>query len=139
MNTATANASAGAHVPASEDTAAPAPDAVAPAIAAAMNWVGAWSSLLNREIALARRSLHWLLVGAIALPVIALSAWLGLSALLVAVVHIYISSWALAILIGVAAQVVVLVTLLRWMRRWLRDLTLPQSRAALVQAMERMT
>lgn len=139
MNTATANTSAAAEVPASDDTLVPSPDAVTPPIAAAMNWVGAWSSLLNREMALARHSLRWLLIGAIALPVIALSAWLGLSALLVAVVHIYISSWPLAILIGVAAQLVALVILVYWMRRWLRDLTLPQSRAALMHAVERMT
>lgn len=139
MSEDAANASAQADVPASEDAVAPPAQAVTPPVTAALNWASAWSGLLSRELVLARNSLRWLLVGAIALAVIGLSVWLGLSALLVAVVHIYISSWPLAILIGVAAQVIALAIVLYWMRRWLRDLTLPQSRAALMHAVERMT
>lgn len=101
--------------------------------------VHAWANLLNLEVALARRSLRWLLIGAIAVPVISLSAWLGLSALLVAFMYMYTRSWLLALLFGSGVQCLALAIVLRQLRRWVRDLTLPQSRASLAQAMDRMS
>lgn len=102
------------------------------------NLVHAWASLLNLEVALARRSLRWLLIGAIAIPVICLSTWLGVSALLVAFMYMYTKSWLLALLFGCGVQCLALAIVLRQLRRWVRDLTLPQSRASLTQAMERL-
>lgn len=99
----------------------------------------AWLRLLNLELTLAHRSLRWLLVGAIAVPVVGLSAWLGLCALAVAAAHIYTGNWLLALLIGAGVQLLALGLMLKLLRRWARDLTLPQSRAVLVRTMEHMS
>jgi hypothetical protein len=124
---------------AADETVTPPKDSIAPLAAGAADLISAWSRLLNLELVLARRSFGWLLIGAIAVPVIGFSVWVALSALLVAVVHIYTNSWLLALLFGAGMQLLLLAILLRQMRRWFRDLTLPQSRAALVQAMECMS
>ena len=99
----------------------------------------AWSALFVAELAVAHRSLHWLVFGMVAAPVIGLGVWLGVCALLVAVAQTYTASWTLALLFGAAVQVLMLALLLQRLRRWSRDLTLPQSRAALSRAMERMS
>jgi len=101
--------------------------------------VGAWAGLLDRELALAQRSLRSLLIGAIFVPVAVFSAWLSLNALFVALAHRYTNSWLLALLLGTGMQLLTLALLLIRLRRWTRDLTLPHSRAALVHAMERMS
>jgi len=101
--------------------------------------VGAWAGLLDRELALAQRSLRSLLIGAIFVPVAVFSAWLSLNALFVALAHRYTNSWLLALLLGTGMQLLTLAILLSRLRRWTRDLTLPHSRAALVHAMERMS
>lgn len=103
-----------------------------------LNLLRAGLRLLSLELTLAFRSLRWLLVGVIAVPVVALSAWIGLCALLVAVAHLYTGNWLLALLIGAGAQFLALGLMLQQLRRWARDLTLPQSRAALVRVTERM-
>ncbi len=125
--------------PDEEPVAAPNTDTAAPLASSAVNLISAWSSLLNLELALARRSLRWLLIGAIAIPVVALGAWIGLGALLVAAAHVYTHSWLLALLLGASVQLLVFAILLHLIRRWLRDLSLPQSRKALTRAMERMS
>ena len=99
----------------------------------------AWTSLLNFELILARSSLRRLLIGMIAVPVIGLSTWLGLCALLVAAAQAYTHDWTLALLLGCGVQLLVLAILVHRLRCWAKDLTLPQSRAALAQAMERMS
>ena len=101
--------------------------------------VSAWTGLLDRELALAQRSLRWLLFGAIIASVAALGIWLSLSALLIAFAHLYTNSWLLALLLGTGMQLLALAMLLRQLRRLARDLTLPQSRAALVHAVEHMS
>jgi hypothetical protein len=124
--------------PADADTASPR-DSVAPLASGAADVVGAWASLLNLELALAQHSLRWLLIGVIAVPVVGLCAGLSLSALLVAVAHVYVNSWLFALLLGAGAQFLALAILLQQLQRWARDLTLPQSRAALVHTMKRMS
>lgn len=99
----------------------------------------AWSRLLTLELALARDSLLRLIIGWIAATVIAFSAWLGLDALLVALVQTYTNSWSLALAVGAGLQLLALAILQHHLRRWARDLTLPRSRAALTRAMERMS
>jgi len=101
--------------------------------------LGAWSALLNSELALAQHSLRLLLLGALAVPVIGLGAWLGLCALLVALAQMATGSLALALLVGVAVQMLALLVLVRQLRRWSHDLTLPQSRAALFRAVGKMS
>ena len=125
--------------PAAGDAAATPPeDLRTPLASDAADVISAWASLLNLELALAQHSLRWLLIGAIAVPIVGLSAWLSLSALLVSLSHIYTNSWLLAVLLGSGVQLLALEILLNRLQRWARDLTLPQSRAALVHAMERM-
>jgi len=119
--------------------AAPDMDTMGALATDAADAVSAWASLLNREFALAQCSLRWLLIGAVILPVAALSAWLSLSSLLVALAHLYTNSWLLALLFGAGMQSLALAILVRQLQRWASDLTLPQSRAALVDAMERMS
>ena len=134
------NAIAGRAAPAAGDAAAALrEDSIAPLASGAVDVISAWTSLLNLELALAQRSLGWLLVGAVVVPVAALSAWLSLSALLVALAHLYTNSWLLALLLAAGMQLLALAILLNRLQRWARDLTLPQSRAALVHAMERMS
>jgi len=134
------NAAPERSMPMAGDAAAEAhEDPIAALATDAADVVGAWADLLHRELALAQRSLRWLLIGAIALPVAGLSAWLGLNAVLVAGVHVYTSSWLFALLLGAGVQLLALSILLNRLRRWARDLSLPQSRAALVHAMERMS
>ena len=127
-----------AAAPSAAATALP-QDSIAPLATGVADVVGAWASLLNLELALAQRSLRWLLIGAVAAAVAGVSAWLVLSALFVAVAHAYTGSWVLALLFNVGLQLLLLGVLLHQLRRWARDLTLPQSRAALVQAMEKMS
>ncbi len=113
-------------------------DASVPLTTGTRDLLRAGSRLLNLELALAQRSLRWLLVGTLAVPVVGLGAWLGLCALLVAVAHIYTDNWLLAVLIGAGAQFLALGLMLQQLRRWVRDLTLPESRAALARAAERI-
>ncbi|MBL8297648.1 MAG: hypothetical protein JNN30_04790 [Rhodanobacteraceae bacterium] len=99
----------------------------------------AWAGLLDQELALAQRSLRWFLIAAIAVPVVAFSVWLNLSAIVVAAAYVYSDSWPLSLLMGAGVQSLALAMLLHLLRRWTRDLTLPHSRAALLHAVERMT
>jgi len=101
--------------------------------------VSTGTGLLELELALAQRSLRWLVIGAIIVPIAILSAWISLNALLVALAHLYTNSWLLALLLGTGMQLLALAIALSQLRRWMRDLTLPQSRAALVRVMERMS
>ena len=120
-------------------TTEPDADSIAALATDAADVVSTWAGLLDREFALAKRSLRWLLIGAIIVPVAFLSAWLSLNALLVALAHWYTNSWLLALLLGTGMQMLALAISLNQLKRWTHDLTLPQSRAALVHAMERMS
>jgi hypothetical protein len=125
--------------PAIGDATASLTQTAAPLASAAVDLVQAWAGLLDQELALARRSLRWCLIGAVTLPVAALGLWLSLGALLVAAAYVCSGNWFVALLLGAGVQALVLALLLRRLRHWSRDLTLPQSRAALLHAMERMT
>src|SRR5947199_6939111 len=89
--------------------------------------VRAWSTLLESEWLLARRSVSRLLLGALALPVVGLGVWFALNALLAAVMQIYTQSLVLSLLLVCGLQLAALALLLHLLRRWMRDLTLPQS------------
>jgi hypothetical protein len=117
----------------------PCEDSVIPSAGGAAGLLRAWAHLLNLELVLAQRSLHRLLLGTIAVPVIGMSTWLSVSALLVVAIHAYTDSWLLALLLGAGAQSLALALLLQQLRRWTRDLGLPQSRAALARALARMS
>jgi len=123
---------------AANDTGA-APDACAARAGGVPDLLRAWSTLLESELALARASIGWLLIGVLVVPVAALGAWFGLNALFVAVAQTYTDSLVLALLLTFGVQLLALALLLFQLRRWMRDLTLPHSRAALGRAMEKMT
>lgn len=134
------NAAPAAEAPASNDAdAGPDEEQSASQAASLADLLRAWTTLLNFELILARRSLGWLLIGVVTVPVIGLGTWLGLCAVLVATAQAYTHDWALALLLGSGVQLLALAILLHRLRRWAHDLTLPQSRAALAQAMERMS
>ncbi|MHB8448682.1 MAG: hypothetical protein ACYC9P_12245 [Rudaea sp.] len=133
------NASSACASPPGDAATARVDDATVSLTTETLNLLRAWLRLFNLELAMAFRGLRWLLVGAIAVPVVALSAWMGLCALLVAAAHLYTGNWLLALLIGAGTQLLALGLLLQQLRRWARDLTLPQSRAALVRAKERFS
>jgi hypothetical protein len=99
----------------------------------------AWVDLFDREFRLARRSLLYLVVSAVVFPIIAFSAWLALSAALVGILERFTGGWLSALSAVAGVQLIAIGILLLLMRRWWRDLTLPQSRAALVRAMERLS
>jgi hypothetical protein len=113
-------------------------DSVAPLIGGATDVVQAWARLLDLELALAHRSMRWLAVGALALPIVGLGVWFASSALGVVLVHAATGNWVQALALAALGQALALALLLRALRGWLRDLTLPQSRAALRQVMERL-
>lgn len=98
-----------------------------------------WYALLEVEVALARNSLRSLLLGSLALPVLALAAWLSIVAVLAQAAHALLHSWPGALLAVTFVQLALILLLLRSLRRWWRDLTLPQSRAALIRAMQRLS
>ncbi len=98
--------------------------------------VQAWLVLLEREAALARHSLIWLIVGTLVLPVFIVGIWIGISAACASLVQHLTGDWASAIVITTALQFIALATLLSKIRRWWRDLSFPQSRAALIRIME---
>ncbi|MGA9333562.1 MAG: hypothetical protein WBV39_04725 [Rudaea sp.] len=125
--------------PAANDPCAAAEESVTTAPAVAAELVGAWTRLLAVELKLARRSLGWLLIGAIAVPVIGLSVWLGFCVLLVAGMQMYTQSWILASLFGAGVQLLGLTILLCQLHCWAHDLALPQSRAALARVLEKLT
>ena len=94
-----------------------------------------WCTLLKMEMASARRNLRALVISALVLPVLARSEWLSLIALISVAIHRFTGSW----LLGAILQVSLLTLLLRFWLRWALNFTLPQSRAALRRAMERMS
>lgn len=105
----------------------------------AFDVIHCWCTLLKMEVALARRSLRALPIGALVLPVLALSAWLSLIALISVAIYSLTGNWPLALLLGAILQLSLLTQLLRFWLRWSLNFTLPQSRAALRRAMERMS
>ena len=101
--------------------------------ASAMEFAQSLSALFESEIALARYSLRALLMGMIAAPVIVVGLWLGLMSLLVLEAHAAGCSWPAAVGLGIGAQLLALLFLVRALRRWTRDLTLYRSRELISQ------
>ncbi len=101
-----------------------------------MGLVKAWLVLLEREAALAKKSLVWLMVGTLVLPIFIIGVWIGMIAACASLIQHLTGGWSSAILITTALQFFTLALLLYKMRRWWRDLSFPQSRAALIKTME---
>jgi hypothetical protein len=132
------NATAGPAAAGDVRPATPCADSIVPLATGVADVISAWAKLVQLELALAQHNLGWLLVGAIVVPVAALGVFISLTALLVAGAHMYTNSWLLALLLSAGVQLLALAILLNQLRCWARDLTLPESRATLIHAVERI-
>ncbi len=93
----------------------------------------AWLAMLENEAVIARSSVLFLGLGIVSMPVVIFGVWTATSLLLALTVVYFTESWNSAIVSVCAIQFLILGTLLYSMRRWTRNLTLPQSRAALLR------
>lgn len=98
-----------------------------------------WYALLEVEISLARQSLRALLFGTLLLPVLVIVLWSSLIGMLTLATHALIGNWLAAMLLVAGLQLVLTLVLLRRLRSWWHDLSLPQSRAALQRALQRLS
>ena len=102
------------------------------------DYVQAWSALFASETRLARVSLVRLGLAALIAPALALGICMTLDAFLVAVLNRLLHDWSSCLAIVLLANVAGAYGLLLAMRRWWRNLSLPRSRGALAQLLERM-
>lgn len=99
----------------------------------------AWTELLASETRLARASGLRLLLAALIVPVLALGAFIALDALLVMCLHALLDGWIAATAITLLIDVAALCALGLAMRRWWRNLSLPRSRKALTEMIQRIS
>ncbi len=102
-------------------------------------YVRAWSSLLTSETRLARISLVRLALAALVIPALALGICVALDALIVTALNRWLQDWSVSIAIVLGLDVAALGVLLLAMRRWWHNLSLPRSRNALTQLLDRLT
>jgi hypothetical protein len=117
----------------------PAPTASVGAVAHdTSEYVRAWSALLASETRLARVSLVRLGLAALIVPALALGICITLDAFLVTVLNRLLGDWSSCLAMVLLANLAGAYGLLVAMRRWWRNLSLPRSRGALAQLLERM-
>jgi hypothetical protein len=102
------------------------------------NYVRAWSSLLASETRLAGASLLRLVFALLVVPALALGILLSVDALLATSLQHWLQSWVISVAIVLLLNIGCLFGLLVAIRRWWRNLSLPRSRAAFAQMLERM-
>lgn len=102
------------------------------------SYVRAWSALLSSETRLAGASMLRLAFALLVVPAIALVICATLDALLAALLQRWLQDWSSCIAIVLCFNLACLYGLLLAMRAWWRDLSLPRSRAALVQLFKRI-
>lgn len=102
------------------------------------NYVRAWSALLSTETRLAGASMLRLGLALLVVPAIALVICAMLDALLATLLQRWLQDWSSCLAIVLCFDLACLFGLLLAMRAWWRNLSLPRSRAALVQLFERM-
>jgi hypothetical protein len=102
------------------------------------DYVQAWSALVASETRLARVSLVRLGFAALVLPAVALGIGITLDAFLVAVFNRMFHDWSSSIAIVLFMNLVAAYGLLIAMRHWWHNLSLPRSRGALAQLLERL-
>lgn len=101
-------------------------------------YVHAWSSLLASETRLARAGLVRLAISALIVPALALVIGVCADALIASLLHRWINDWSSCIAIVLVLNLVGLFGLIVAMRRWWHNLSLPRSRGAFSQLLERM-
>lgn len=97
----------------------------------------AWSGLLASETRLARVSAVRLVLAALLIPALALGIFIAINAVVAAVLQRWLHDWASCIALVLFLDIAVLCGVLLAMRRWWRNLSMPRSRAALVQLLRR--
>ncbi|HEX6833933.1 MAG TPA: hypothetical protein VF132_10415 [Rudaea sp.] len=93
--------------------------------------------LLLGETALAKMSLQRLVIAALIVPSVILTAWLALNALLAVLLERWLQSWIGATVIVLAFDGAIVAVFAIKMLRWWRDLSLPRTRAAIARLLER--
>ncbi|MEO8957831.1 MAG: hypothetical protein ABI304_02730 [Rudaea sp.] len=102
-------------------------------------YVQAWTSLVASETRLARASVARLAISALLIPALALAITLCADALIAAILHRWLHDWSICLGIVLLLNLCGLFGLLVAMRRWWHNLSLPRSRGALSQLIERMS
>jgi hypothetical protein len=102
------------------------------------SYVHAWTTLLGSETQLARVSAVRLAFAALIIPALALAICITFDAFVAALLNRWLHDWSSCIAIVLFADLAALCCLLLGMRRWWRNLSLPRSRRALTQLLERM-
>lgn len=104
----------------------------------ASQYLRAWSALLASETRLAGESMLRLLFALLVVPAVALVICAAVDALLAALLQRWLQDWSSCIAIVLCIDLAVMYGLLRAIRAWWRNLSLPRSRAALVHVFERI-
>ncbi|MCE5234397.1 MAG: hypothetical protein ABFC67_12595 [Mizugakiibacter sp.] len=136
MNATAADASAAPDADASPPAPAAAAweqalDAARTLLDAARGFAGALAALVASELRLARATLPLFIAGCVLLLVLALSAWVSLVALLGYAFYALTASLGAALLLLTASHALLLALCIGLLRRGLRLLTLPGTRAEL--------
>lgn len=103
------------------------------------DYVRAWSALFASETRLAGTSAVRLAFAALVVPALALTICTTVDALVAVVLNRWLHDWSLCIAIVLLANLGALFALLVAMRRWWRNLSLPRSRGALTNLLERIS
>ncbi len=102
-------------------------------------YVSAWSELVASETRLAGASAVKLAFAALVIPALALVICIIVDALVVAVLNRWLQDWSSCIAIALLLNLAGLGALLFVMRRWWRNLSLPRSRGALTHLLQRIS
>jgi len=102
-------------------------------------YVRAWSALLASETRLAGASMLRLIGGLLVVPALALVICTAVDAFLITLLQHWVGDWSVCIGIVLCIDLACLYGLLLAIRAWWRDMSLPRSRAALMQLFGKAT
>jgi hypothetical protein len=102
------------------------------------DYVRAWSELFAGEAQLARICVNRLLLAALCAAFLVFGIIIGGNVLVAALLERWLHDWASAVALTLLIDCAVLFALLLAMRSWWRNLSLPRSRRALRELMQRL-
>ena len=102
-------------------------------------YVDAWSALFAHETQVAQRSLVRLALAVLVVPAFVLTICVAFDAFIAALANRWLQDWTSGIALALLFDFVALYGLLRMMRAWWRNLSLPRSRHALTRLLGRLT
>jgi len=102
-------------------------------------YVRAWSALLASETRLAGASMLRMIGGLLVVPALALVICTAVDAFLITLLQRWLHDWSVCIGIVLCLDLACLYGLLLAIRAWWRDMSLPRSRAALMQLFGKAT